>query len=176
MALFGDESFILHESPPDSSQFPILSPELKAFHQRPKNAGFTTMRLANIFLVAAGVLAGVSAATVSDPNEVSKVTSSEVDRSLVELEDDKSKRYLRVDKTVGKDAAAPDEEKGLFRDMLENVIVKNTYRAWYSAGMTPKEVRRMLRKRAARGRYVNWAIADGYPRYYRRRQMSMFYW
>ncbi|KAE8960419.1 hypothetical protein PR001_g30377 [Phytophthora rubi] len=139
------------------------------------------MRFAHIVLVSAVALvagsSGLATAEVNH-NEISQVTSPEAVRLVAaEQNDDAGKRYLRSDKTDEKDDKDDDEEeKGLFDYMLDNAIARRTYRRWYRAEMNPKEVKSMLKKREAEGEYVDWALANGYAKYYRRRSHSLFYW
>ncbi|GMF31642.1 unnamed protein product [Phytophthora fragariaefolia] len=138
------------------------------------------MRLTQIVLVSAvALLAGGNSLATAQLNqdEISQVTSPEAVRSIVSAQSyDESKRHLRTDTTEDKTEKTEEEEKGLLGEWLDNAIAKKQYRRWYRSGMNPKEVRSMLKRREADGEYVDWAVANGYPRYYRRRRNRLFYY
>ncbi|KAG6591061.1 putative secreted RxLR effector protein [Phytophthora cinnamomi] len=136
------------------------------------------MRFAYIVLVSAVALfAGgnrLAAAEVNN-NEISHLTSSEVARAVAAEQNDK--RHLRSVNTDEKNEKTNnEEEKGLFEYMLDNAIAKKKYRRWYRAGLNPREVKSMMKKREAAGDYVDWDVVNGYSTYYRRRRNSLFNW
>ncbi|GMF27244.1 unnamed protein product [Phytophthora lilii] len=133
------------------------------------------MRFAyNVLLSTIALYAGSSSVSASgiDRQEISEVNAA---RALATAQNDNAgKRSLRVENNID-DEKDDDEEKGFFGDILRDTVKRNTYRAWYSKKMTPKQVKKMLRKRKAQGRLVDMSMVNGYARYYAKRQDNFFY-
>ncbi|GMF27564.1 unnamed protein product [Phytophthora lilii] len=128
------------------------------------------MRLSYIALVAVLALASGSssvAARTTSQTDISQVVSSDVAATVIA---ETEKRHLRVEKTADE---SEDEEKGLLEYQWDGVVTKNTYRLWYLAGMTPKQVKRMLKQREADGDDVHWKLYTGYTKYYRKKQNEL---
>ncbi|EGZ29647.1 avirulence protein 1b [Phytophthora sojae] len=137
------------------------------------------MRFAYVVLVSAvALLAGSNGLATAELNhkQISQVATPEAVDSVTAEQD--GKRHWRAEKTEEKDSKTDEveEEKGLFGNLVDNAIARRQYRRWYRARLDPREVKDMLKKRDKAGAYVDWGVANGYERYYRRRRNSLWYW